>query len=1019
KKQEGALFDLRSLRYFVNGGEQVHRSALEEFIAATAMHGFEPRAMQPAFGMAETCTGITYDNDFVLERSYKEVGGTDFIGLGTVIPGVEVRIADGEDRLLREGQIGRLQIRGSVVTPGYYADPSSNAAAVTADGWFNSGDLGFLLDRRLYITGREKEMIIVRGMNIYCHDVEALVGDLDGVEAGMVGVFPIQKADSGADGFGIGYVGDPSAETLREIRRAASQRLGIQPDVIVPLEKEQFPKTTSGKIQRSQLARQLAAGELDASLQRADLEEENEQTLPDWFHEAVWIPEPVHGLDGPLPPCHRIVISDRPRDLEDRPHPQVRQAIIPRAAAGQEIARLLRTWRLLPREVLVLIDDTSGATMDLEGTLAIARALAEPAYRDLALTWIGIHETVESSLFFARRALLRSFAQERGQTAIVLCDVDGRTPWRDVVAGEMNAGIDRSRDLRHRGGVRFVHRLQHVPLEASVLRRAAEAHEPALSLVPGGLGGIGRAVCELLLRRGGQRVIVTGRSEPALKPVVWRELTELAASTGGEIVYLEHDLIHDDPEELCRQVRDAEGRWGLPLSTVVQATAPEVREGPIDSFQTRDYERALQENDRITRALEALSEGRRGIHLVEIGSVNGSFGGFHVPVYAWRKGYELGRIEHFAGRGVLHTNIQQTMWSGVGMSAGRTNSGAGRGYHGIGRAQGMHSLSILLARRTAGLLYVGLDGRHREIHEQLTLRSRRRLLAPAQGIASIEDRLPAHLEATADLFEPWTPARLLAQRQVTLEDERGSIVDRYRKGWLTIRRGDAAAAFATSLPGHYDADGCILLGRAAERYSGHAFDGARIEAILRSHSAIRDCRLLHRWDESGREQWIACVAGNGGLTVVDVEEHARRHLPRHLRPHRVLVVDAIPYTRGGQLDGSALERMTQGPVASEERVAPRNELESRLAAVWAQVLGVDLARIGVHDSFFELGGNSLLATQLVSRIRGQLEFDLQVRDLFDANTVAGIAAVLSTIEERGRESAGEGTPDAEFEEVTL
>ena len=946
KKDDGSSrYDLSSLRHFINGGEQVNKGVLEEFIRKTAPYGFDSRAMQPAFGMAESCTGIAYNKAFTLETSYHSVGGTEFIGLGTVIPGVEIRIADADGNLLREEQIGRMQLRGPVITPGYYRDADATAAAFTDDGWFNSGDLGFLYRGQLYITGREKEMIIVRGANIYCHEIEALAGDVATVEPGHVGVFPISKGPDGAEGYGLAYVGDSSVETIREIKRVVTERLGVDPDAIIPLEKHAFPRTTSGKIQRSQLARQLVRGDYERQLQQVDLEEANDHTLPDWFYEGIWSPAPVHIPDDQLPPLNLIVIGDEE----------------------------LRQRKLLPRERVVLVDRRTG-NADPAGSLAILRTLMEPAYRDLTVTWIGIHEGRDSGLVHAESALLRSFAQERAHTHVVLCDADDRTPWRQILAIEVRAGLDQNRDVRYRGGERSVYRLQHVLFE-----RPTESHAPGLSLVLGGLGGIGRAVCELLLRRGNQRVIVTGRSEPALRQVAWRELEGIAEATAGQVIYLEHDLIHDPPDELCQQIRDIEQDSGLVLSTIVQATASEVAEGPIEAHQPRDYAKAIHENDRITRALEALGRGRPYVHVLEIGSVNGTFGGFHFSTYAYRKGHELGRHERLAALGILYTNVQQTMWAGVGLSAGRKNLGAGRGYMSISRTQGMQSLAMLMDRRKPGLYFVGLDGRHRDVHEQLTMSSRRRLVTPDHCIPALEERL----------------APLIAH--VTLEDEHGCVVDQYRPGRVTIRGQQK-----TSLIGRYDFDGCIDLESAGVRHSGYQIDLAAIEAVIRRHDAVRDCRVLHRWEENGREQLIAFVVAPDAR---DVEASVRRQLPFYMQPGRFVVVEEIPLTRGGLLDRAALERMAVDPESTQTRVAPRNDVERRLAAIWAQVLEVDPTRIGVEDNFFELGGNSLLATQLVSRIRGQFAVDLQVKDLFDRSTVAGIAGVMNA--------------DVELEEVTL
>jgi acyl-CoA synthetase (AMP-forming)/AMP-acid ligase II len=101
---------------------------------------------------------------------------TTFMNLGPVSPGVEMRItANGGTSVLRELQIGHLQIRGPCVMEGYHNNPKANAECLVGDGWFDSGDLGFIHAGQLVLTGRAKEMIIAYGANYYCYEIEDVV----------------------------------------------------------------------------------------------------------------------------------------------------------------------------------------------------------------------------------------------------------------------------------------------------------------------------------------------------------------------------------------------------------------------------------------------------------------------------------------------------------------------------------------------------------------------------------------------------------------------------------------------------------------------------------------------------------------------------------------------------------------------------------------------------------------------------------------------------------------------------
>merc|ERR1712217_950312 len=231
---------------------------------------------QPSFGMAEACTCMTYNNRFG-ERSAARLGRSTFVNLGPPVPGVEIRIADDTDQTLPEEVVGRFQIRGAVITPGYWKNAEANREAFVGDDWFNSGDVGFIKDGKLYLTGREKEMIIIRGANFYCYEIEDVVNALSSVTPTFTAAVSSHDPATGTEGLAIFFVprngsgsvrtiADEPLEVVREVRNTLVRHIGLTPSHVVPLAQEEFPKTTSGRIQRSQLAKALKAGDFDARL---------------------------------------------------------------------------------------------------------------------------------------------------------------------------------------------------------------------------------------------------------------------------------------------------------------------------------------------------------------------------------------------------------------------------------------------------------------------------------------------------------------------------------------------------------------------------------------------------------------------------------------------------------------------------------------------------------------------------------------------------------------------------------
>ncbi|MDE5067775.1 MAG: AMP-binding protein, partial [Trichodesmium sp. St4_bin8_1] len=155
---EQGNWDLSSIRFILNGAEQIVAATSRRFLKLLSPYGLSSTAIYPAWGMAEVSSGITYNDNFSLESTTDD---DSFVTVGLPIPGVSLKIVDNQNQIVAEGEIGSLQVKGLTVTSGYYQNPTANQEAFTADGWFNTGDLGFLKNGCLTITGRQKDVIII------------------------------------------------------------------------------------------------------------------------------------------------------------------------------------------------------------------------------------------------------------------------------------------------------------------------------------------------------------------------------------------------------------------------------------------------------------------------------------------------------------------------------------------------------------------------------------------------------------------------------------------------------------------------------------------------------------------------------------------------------------------------------------------------------------------------------------------------------------------------------------------
>ncbi|HEU4881058.1 MAG TPA: non-ribosomal peptide synthetase, partial [Longimicrobium sp.] len=174
---------------------------------------------------------------------------------------------------------------------------------------------------------------------------------------------------------------------------------------------------------------------------------------------------------------------------------------------------------------------------------------------------------------------------------------------------------------------------------------------------------------------------------------------------------------------------------------------------------------------------------------------------------------------------------------------------------------------------------------------------------------------------------------------------------------------------------------------------GFRIEPGEIEAALRSHGAVRDAVVLAREDAPGDRRLAAYYLADEPVAVEDLKAHLAERLPEYMVPAAYVWMEAFPLTPNGKTDRGALPAPQGDAFAAQEYEAPVGETEQAVAAIWADLLGME--RVGRHDHFFHLGGNSLLATRLVFRIRREMDVELSVSDVFEKPALSLLARHLA------------------------
>jgi fatty-acyl-CoA synthase len=279
RAEPDAGYDLSALRIALNGAEPIDPQAVATFTEAGARFGLRPEAVLCAYGMAECTLGVTFaplDTGIVTDvvdaeelelrrRAVPAAAGTAtraFPLLGRPLNGIEVRVVGEDGRVLGEREVGRLALRGSSVSPGYLT-VDGPVSTRDADGWLDTGDLGYLVGDQVVVCGRIKDVIIMGGRNIYPTDIERAACAVDGVRAGNAVAVRID-AGTRRERFAVvvesASAGDERAEVA--LRKAVTARVmdavDARPAAVVVLPPGSLPKTPSGKLRRAAAGERVA-----------------------------------------------------------------------------------------------------------------------------------------------------------------------------------------------------------------------------------------------------------------------------------------------------------------------------------------------------------------------------------------------------------------------------------------------------------------------------------------------------------------------------------------------------------------------------------------------------------------------------------------------------------------------------------------------------------------------------------------------------------------------------------------
>ena len=267
--------DLSGVRAAMTGSEMIRPETMQAFCELVSKTGFTPDRIMPCYGMAEATLAVTFDQKgegvrtrWVPGTSESMFESQEVVCVGSPVPDMEVVIADSSGRILDEQQVGEIQVRGPSVFSGYYKNDEASKESLR-ENWLKTGDLGFVCDGELYIAGRSKEILVIRGDNVMPHEIEWLAEEARGESksADRVAAFSVAKENVGEE---IALVVETHLTDPVELKRldhAVRSRIGRGMSLpiadLVFVRRGRIPRTSSGKIQRGKIKRQYLEGEVE------------------------------------------------------------------------------------------------------------------------------------------------------------------------------------------------------------------------------------------------------------------------------------------------------------------------------------------------------------------------------------------------------------------------------------------------------------------------------------------------------------------------------------------------------------------------------------------------------------------------------------------------------------------------------------------------------------------------------------------------------------------------------------
>jgi acyl-CoA synthetase (AMP-forming)/AMP-acid ligase II len=283
KRKSNPDWNFSTITNFFNGAEPISADVMQRFIQAMSVYGFNETAMIPCYGMAEATLALSmrksevaptiksfdrhiFYHEMRAVETVSQAESVTLVGVGLPLGEVKIRIIDENGEELENTRIGNIRVSGRNVSMNYYND-GKFVNEIIDNNWLDTGDQGFFLGDELFITGRTKDLIILNGQNFYAHDLENAIVSVKNDLFGKTAISAVFDYTLGRDKlllFMVGVINQKTRQEIDEVGDLLLHAYGLQFDEVILLKSAEFPRTSSGKLQRYKLIADYQKGIFEA-----------------------------------------------------------------------------------------------------------------------------------------------------------------------------------------------------------------------------------------------------------------------------------------------------------------------------------------------------------------------------------------------------------------------------------------------------------------------------------------------------------------------------------------------------------------------------------------------------------------------------------------------------------------------------------------------------------------------------------------------------------------------------------